>query len=142
MAAKRVGTTFHPARRGLRKILGELELAVMESVWSRGEATVRDVHEDLAAERSIAYTTVMTVMTRLARKGLLRKRREGTAFVYEAPLSADELLQSSVRDLLSGLLSEFARPTLSAFVDTVRDESPERIEELKKLVDAARRKKR
>lgn len=142
MPAKRIATTFHPAGRGLRKILGELELAVMEAVWRRGQATVRDVHEDLAAERSIAYTTVMTVMTRLARKGLLEKRREGAAFVYEAPLSADELLRSSVRDLLSGLLSEFARPTLSAFVDTVKDENPERIEELKKLVDEARRTKR
>src|SRR5688500_14547941 len=142
MAAKRIGTTFHPAGRGLRKILGELELAVMEPVWRRGQATVRDVHEDLAAERSIAYTTVMTVMTRLARKGLLQKRREGAAFVYEAPPSAERRSRSSGRDLLSGLLSEFARPTLSAFVDAVKDESPERMDELKKLVDEARRKKR
>lgn len=142
MPPKRLGFTFHPAGRGLRKILGELELAVMQSVWRRGDATVRDVHEDLANDRGIAYTTVMTVMTRLAAKGLLKKRRDGAAFVYRAPLSADELLRTSVRDLLAGLLHEFARPTISEFVDTVKNESPERIDELKKLVDEARRKKR
>ena len=117
MPAKRPGLTFHPAGRGLRKILGDLELAVMESVWRRGQATVREVHEDLAAARGLAYTTVMTVMTRLAGKGLLEKRRDGAAFVYEAPLSADELLRSSVRDVLAGLLNDFAQPTMSEFVD-------------------------
>jgi len=142
MPAKRLGLTFHPGGRGLRKILGELELVVMESVWRRGQATVRDVHEDLAADRGLAYTTVMTVMTRLAHKGLLEKRRDGAAFVYEAPLSADELLRSSVRDVLAGLLSDFAQPTMSEFVATLQTDSAGRIDELKKLVDDARRKKK
>jgi predicted transcriptional regulator len=141
MPAKRLGLTFHPAGRGLRKILGELELAVMESVWQRGQATVREVHEDLT-DRGLAYTTVMTVMTRLARKGLLEKQRDGAAFVYQAPLSADELLRSSVRDVLTGLLADFAQPTMSEFVATLKTGSAERIDELKKLVDDARRKKK
>jgi predicted transcriptional regulator len=141
MPAKRLGLTFHPAGRGLRKILGELELAVMESVWQRGQATVRAVHEDLA-DRDLAYTTVMTVMTRLAQKGLLEKQRDGAAFVYQAPLSADELLRSSVRDVLAGLLTDFAQPTMSEFVETLKTDSAGRIDELKKLVDDARRKKK
>jgi predicted transcriptional regulator len=142
MPAKRLKLPFHPAGRGLRKILGDLELAVMESVWRRGQATVREVHEDLAADRGLAYTTVMTVMTRLARKGLLQKRRDGAAFVYHAPLSADELLRSSVRDVLAGLLTDFAQPTMSEFVETVKTGSADRIDELKKLVDDARRKRK
>jgi predicted transcriptional regulator len=141
MPAKRLGLTFYPAGRGLRKILGELELAVMESVWQRGQATVRDVHEDLA-DRGLAYTTVMTVMTRLAQKGLLEKQRDGAAFVYQAPLSADELLRSSVRDVLAGLLTDFAQPTMSEFVETLKTDGADRIDELKKLVDDARRKRK
>jgi predicted transcriptional regulator len=141
MPAKRLGLTFHPAGRGLRKIFGELELAVMESVWQRGQATVRDVHEDLA-DRGLAYTTVMTVMTRLAQKGLLEKQRDGAAFVYQAPLSADELLRSSVRDVLAGLLTDFAQPTMSEFVETLKTDGADRIDELKKLVDDARRKRK
>jgi predicted transcriptional regulator len=141
MAAKRPALTFHPGGRGLRKILGELELAVMESVWQREEATVREVHEDLT-DRDLAYTTVMTVMTRLARKGLLEKQRNGAAFVYQAAMSADELLRSSVRDVLAGLLTDFAQPTMSEFVETLKTDSAERIDELKKLVDEARRKKK
>jgi predicted transcriptional regulator len=108
-------------------------------VWQRGQATVRDVHEDLT-DRELAYTTIMTVMTRLAQKGLLEKQRDGAAFVYQAPLSADELLRSSVRDVLAGLLTDFAQPTMSEFVETLKTDSLGRIDELKKLVDDARRK--
>lgn len=69
--------------------LGELERAVMDALWDRGEpATVRTVHADLA-ERGLAYTTVMTVLTRLADKGLVRRERDGRAWRY-APVAARE----------------------------------------------------
>jgi predicted transcriptional regulator len=64
----------------LRKILGDLETDVMEAIWARGRATVHDVHERLAAaDREGAYTTVVTVMSRLAGKGLVEKQKDGAA---------------------------------------------------------------
>jgi predicted transcriptional regulator len=64
--------------------LGELEDAVMTRVWRWNRpVTVREVLEDLRAERSIAYTTVMTVMDNLHQKGWLRRRQEGRAYRYE-----------------------------------------------------------
>ena len=72
MALDRYQFTFDPRKKGLRKILGDLEADVMEAIWALGHATVHDVLERLAAaDRELAYTTVMTVMSRLADKGLL-----------------------------------------------------------------------
>ena len=66
--------TFRPDRPGIRKVLGDLEADIMEVIWARPTdtgTTVRDVFEVLYANRRIAYTSVMSTMTRLAKKKLL-----------------------------------------------------------------------
>jgi hypothetical protein len=91
MDLSRYHFTFDPRKKGLRKILGDLEADVMEAIWARGEATVHDVHERLAgADRELAYTTVMTVMSRLAEKGLLERRKDGAAYLYMPAASKEE----------------------------------------------------
>jgi predicted transcriptional regulator len=63
---------------------GELEAVIMERLWERGRpALVRDVLDDLRGDRDLAYTTVMTVMDNLHRKGWLRRERDGRAWRYE-----------------------------------------------------------
>jgi len=63
---------------------GELEAVIMERLWERGRpALVREILEDLSQDRTIAYTTVMTVMDNLHRKGWLRRERDGRAWRYE-----------------------------------------------------------
>ncbi|MEU1624347.1 BlaI/MecI/CopY family transcriptional regulator [Streptomyces sp. NPDC020096] len=70
--------------------LGDLEDAVMTRVWHWNRpVTVREVLEDLQQERSIAYTTVMTVMDNLHQKGMLRREHEGRAYRYEAVSTRD-----------------------------------------------------
>ena len=68
----------------------------MEIVWARGEASLRDVHLRLESQRDLAYTTVMTVMSRLAEKGLLRKRKNGAAFLYLPALSREAFTRVSL----------------------------------------------
>ena len=82
-----------PKRRGSRgtnAFLGPLETAVMERLWKRRQATVREVVDDLTRSRSLAYTTVMTIMTRLHRKGLLTRDRDGKTYVYRPAYTRDE----------------------------------------------------
>jgi len=63
---------------------GELEAVIMERLWERGRpALVREILDDLSRDRAIAYTTVMTVMDNLHRKGWLRRERDGRAWRYE-----------------------------------------------------------
>ena len=113
--------------------MGELERAVMEHLWSvdgdatdgDGWRTVRQVHEALAAERDIAYTTVMTVMDRLSKKSLVRQRKEGKAYLYRVAGSRGAM----TADLMRSALTEFAeadrKNALLAFVGEASEEERE-----------------
>lgn len=80
---------------------GELETVVMDRVWGRGGTmTVREVFEDLRDKREIAYTTVMSTMDNLHRKGWLSRERDGKAFRYWASLSREEYSARLMRDAL------------------------------------------
>jgi predicted transcriptional regulator len=82
--------------------LGELERAVMDHLWSMPEAqTVRQVHEALSARRDLAYTTVMTVLQRLAKKNLVSQIRDDRAHQYAPVHGRDELVAGLMVDALS-----------------------------------------
>ncbi|HJT03615.1 MAG TPA: BlaI/MecI/CopY family transcriptional regulator [Pseudonocardiaceae bacterium] len=82
---------------------GELEAVVMDRVWSRaGQTTVREVFEDLRRDREIAYTTVMSTMDNLHRKGWLSRQREGKAFLYWPTHTREQYSARLMREALSG----------------------------------------
>lgn len=79
--------------------LSDLQLAVMREIWSRGEATVAEVHTALQRERGLAMTTIATVLSRLEKQGLLAHRREGRLFVYRALISEADVKNATVQDI-------------------------------------------
>ena len=84
------------------RVLGELEAQVMRKIWARqGPVTVRDVVGDLQQDRPIAYTTVMTVMDNLRKKGWLRRQAEGRAYRYEPAVSGEEYSAGVMRQALA-----------------------------------------
>ena len=104
------------------RFLGPLEAEVMDRLWKRRSATVRDVVEDLGRSRQLAYTTVMTIMTRLHAKGLLARTRDGKTYVYRPAFTREEHRARLSRDLARGLVAEFGDAALVAFsaeLDTV-----------------------
>ena len=141
MDLNRYHFTFDPRKKGLRKILGDLETDVMEAIWARGQATVHDVHERLAAaNRELAYTTVMTVMSRLADKGLLEKRKDGAAYVYMPAASKEEFTRRTVGTVLSELLDDFSAPVMSQFLELVGEQDDAAIEALAKAIEEKRKR--
>ena len=92
------GTEEQLKRRSLSR-LGETEMEVLHQVWAIGEASVADVHERMLGYRSVAYTTVMTVMKKLADKGYLQFAKDGATYVYSAARSPEEVQRSLVDDL-------------------------------------------
>ena len=80
--------------------LTPLELAIMKSLWRRRSARVKDVQPDLLPDRVLAYTTVMTVMDRLFKKGALRRFKKSRAHVYEPVYSEAEVRAYAVDELL------------------------------------------
>ena len=128
------------ARRNdpIETLLGPLEQDVMEAVWQLGESTVRDVHNLLASSRSIAYTTVMTTMTRLASKGLLTRDTEGLAHRYRPAVSREHYARSTVEGVMGWLLDRFPEPAAAYLADVVEQADDASLADLRAA--AARRR--
>ena len=82
--------------------LAPLELECLSVLWPMGEGTVRDIHRTLARSRARAYTTVMTIMDRLEQKGIVSRRKQGRAFLYQAKLTAEEARLKAVEKIVDG----------------------------------------
>ncbi|MEV0143766.1 MULTISPECIES: BlaI/MecI/CopY family transcriptional regulator [unclassified Nonomuraea] len=107
--------------------LGELESAIMDRMWARRRpASVREVFEDLKQERTIAYTTVMTVMDKLHTKGLLKRRPVGRAYVYEPVASKEAYTADLMRTVLAGGGNQAA--TLVHFLERLTPEEAAALE--------------
>jgi len=124
------------SRRGvsLETLLGPLEQDVMDVVWKLRDATVRDVHAELAEGREIAYTTVMTTMARLARKGLLLRDTADLAHRYRPGISRDQYGRGAVGDVLSWLLERYPEPAVAYLADVVEELDDVTLEQLRDAV--------
>ncbi len=118
----------------LEQLLGELELAIMQIVWTRGEVAVRDVWAALQPTRSLAYTTVMTVMSRLAQKGVLALRKQGRAYYYHATVTADEYVTQRAQRAVDSVISTFGDAALVQFLRNLEDLTPERRAAIEQLI--------
>ena len=120
---------FKPAEDGLVKVLGPLETDIMQLVWREKVTTVKKVHRALQQERDIAYTTVMTTMTRLAEKGVLTRRRDGLAYVYSPAVTKRDFEAMMVRRVLDGLMDDYREETITYLLDYLAEHDPKRLEE-------------
>ncbi len=121
--------------QGLTAAFGELEVRVLESLWHRGEpASVRGVREDFPAA---AYTTLMTTLDRLYRKGVLERERSGRAFLYRPRYTRSELEALLAANAIDAFLrneSAALRPALSFLVDAFGQRDQALLDELEALV--------
>ena len=117
-----------------RARLGDLERTIMDRLWAidppvpEAALSVREIHESIAQEREIAYTTVMTVLDRLAKKGLVTRERDGRAWRYLPVSTSEELTAHLLRDSVDHIESSDRRAAMLHFLDAA---SPEEIDDLK-----------
>jgi len=130
-------------RRGahdLERFFGSLEIRVLEALWECGEPqSVRDLQPRFAG---VAYTTLMTTLDRLHRKGVLDREKSGRAFVYRPRHSREALLSGLAGEALEAVFGRRAselKPILSFFVETVSREDRESLAALERLVEERRR---
>ncbi len=124
-------------------LLGHLEESVMEVLWASGESSVRAVADHL--DRPLAYTTVMTTLDRLFKKGLLDRRKSERAFLYSPKLSRDDFARARAGDLVAGFLAgpQPSRELLvSCFLDAVGRHDEEALNELEKKIRDQRKQLR
>ncbi|NLT29536.1 MAG: BlaI/MecI/CopY family transcriptional regulator [Propionibacterium sp.] len=87
--------------------LGDLELRVMESLWAHAEPlSVRAVHSDIISERDLAYTTILTVLDRLAKKGRVKRKRSGRAWLYYPAASRAVMVAETMVEELADAADE------------------------------------
>src|SRR5690348_15600403 len=86
--------------KAARDVPPPLELLCLKALWSLQEGNVKDVQKIVTESRPLAYTTIMTVLERLLRKGKLRRRKAGRAFIYTPTSSRDEMRKTAVKELL------------------------------------------
>lgn len=120
----------------IAKLLGDLEREVMEIMWARGIGSVRGVLQALNAargpDRQLAYTTVMTVMARLADKGLLKRRLVGKAHEYEAAESREAFLGRTSQEIARRMVADFGEAAVAGFLSVLEDVAPDRLAKLRR----------
>lgn len=116
---------LHLSESGIRKALGFLEADIMEIIWGKGRLSVREVFEIIKNKRDIAYTTVMTTMDRLYKKGILSRKKIFKGYTYWPKLTEKTLEKHIIRETLKGLFSDMKEPLMSYFANP---EEPEDLE--------------
>lgn len=126
---------FRSPREAVIASLGALERSTLEEVWRQKEVNVRDVVR--AFDDRFAYTTVMTTLDRLYKKGYLERKKVERAFVYSAAMSDEQLQTGIVNDVLTGMIEGATRnvePVLACIVDAVSDKDRELLDDLERLI--------
>ena len=121
--------------------LGELQRAVVETIWELDEATVREVRDSLKNKKKHAYTTILSVMQKLEKAGWLRHRTEGRTYVYRVALTREQAGARSLRKFTQRI---FGGDPLRLFQNLIEghDLSEDDLAEIRKMIDKRRRELR
>jgi predicted transcriptional regulator len=103
--------------------LAPLELDCLNMLWPMGEGTVREIRDALASRRPRAYTTIMTIMDRLARKGVVERRKIGRAYTYRPNLSAETARTQALSQVIESFFGG-SKESLMAHLDGGTDPKP------------------
>jgi predicted transcriptional regulator len=120
--------------------IGDLQLRILRVLWSRGEASVADVHADLSPEKPLAYTTVATMLRKMETRGWVSHREVGRAFLYKAKLAADSVNRGFGGYLVERLFKGSVAEAVSHLLST-REVTSDELDRIEALVDEARRRK-
>jgi predicted transcriptional regulator len=126
--------SFRLRERRLRRVLGDLEADVMEVLWRRGEASIREVWEELKRRRSITFNSIMTIMNRLVAKGLLRREDGRGRYRYTPRMDRETLLARVSHDVAEALVEEFGEIAVAQFVAVLQDADPEKLAALERMI--------
>jgi len=121
-----------------KPVLTGHELEIMQVVWQHPSVTVRDVYEELLQHRKIAYTSVMTMMGILERKGYLQKKRDEKAYLYRPAHPKSRVLRSLVNDFVGRVFNGSAKPLLVHLLENEKL-SEEELEEIAVLMRERRK---
>jgi predicted transcriptional regulator len=118
----------------------ELELEILKVLWRIGPANVRQVRDELAAVRDLAYTTVMTMMTIMDSKGYVKRAKDGRSFIYEATYQEQKAFKSMLQDVVDRLFGGSAKAVMQHLLETSELDEDE-LKQIRLLINRKTREK-
>jgi len=125
----------HKHRESVASTTGPLEQDVLGVLWKKEEATGREVFSELRRSRTIALTTVLTVLERLANKGFVQKTKGESVFLYRPAFTKDGFAREVSHGVLKNIFAISASGACASFVDTLADVDPQELERLSSLIE-------
>lgn len=132
--------TYRPGSVGIEQALGTRETAIMEYLWKHGAQAPGDLHRALSANEPLAYSTVYTELSRLTKKGLVRKKGRNLEATYAAAVSRERFVTSLVSQVVGGLIDAHGAAAIHGFVDVIADDEESK-DAIRRLLRATRSKR-
>lgn len=123
------------AKEGYGKVLGRLEQEILEVLWDRGPLNGKEIFSDIRRRRDIALTTVLTVLERLTKKGLVRKTRGESVYLFEAAYSKEGFAREVSGEVLKSIFDISRSGACASFVDMLARVDPVELEELSSMIE-------
>lgn len=133
---------FRPSKPGLGKVFGCSEQLVLEALWEKGSLTGRGIYEEVCRSKELAYTTVLTIVGRMVKKGSVKREKTGGVYVFEAALQKPEFERHVASTVIKGIVEISPARALSAFVDVLSQYNARQFDEIMKVIEEMRKAER
>jgi len=130
---------FKPSPRGLPKVVSGAERPILELLWEKGPLTGREIYEHVRHPRTLAYTTVLTLVGRMIKKGIVRRQRVDGLFKYEAALEKAEFEKQVAEAVVKGILEMSPTSAVSTFVDVISEWDEGKLDEVMEIIEKKRK---
>jgi predicted transcriptional regulator len=133
---------FKPSEPGLTKVFSSAEVPILDVLWQDGPLTGREIYERVRHPKALAYTTVLTLLGRMIKKGSLRRRKVNGLFAFEAAMKKADFEEWVAEAVMKGVLEIFPSHAVATFVDAVSDWDWNKLDEVQKIIEQKRKSAR
>ena len=130
---------FKSTQLGLANTISDAQRPILELLWQKGPLTGREIYEEVRRSRSLAYTTVLTLLGRMVKKGSVRRHRVDGLYMFEAAMNKAEFEERLASAAMRGILEISPSSAISAFVDVISEWDESKLDEVMEVIEEKRK---
>lgn len=134
-----MGKSLKNEKESYGKLLGPLEQEILDILWEKGEGSGKDIFAEIKRSREIAVTTVLTVLERLSKKGLVTKIKGESVYIFRPAYNKDEFARKISDEVLKGIFEISASGATASFVDMLAGADPVELDRLSALIESKKK---
>jgi predicted transcriptional regulator len=120
-------------------MFGHAELPVLEALWEKGALTGRGIYDEVRRSRDLAYTTVLTIVGRMVKKGSVKRKKAEGRYYYEPAMTRPEFEREAASAVIKGIVEISPACAVSAFVDILAESDGDKLEEIMRIIEERRK---